>query len=55
MRRIKGLLLAVLLLCGSSSVFASDCDLQCACYTATFRMGKCQTISDNGCVVIYCM
>jgi len=55
-RRIKGFILAFVLMLASASAYArvGGCDLGCACYWATYSGGSCGTISDYGCVVIHC-
>ena len=55
-RRLKGFVLASLLLLASSSVYAraGSCELGCACYMATWSGGDCGTISSSGCIVIHC-
>jgi hypothetical protein len=55
-RRLKGFVLASLLLLASASAYAREdgCQLGCFCYRATYSGGSCGTISDSGCVVLAC-
>jgi hypothetical protein len=55
-RRLKGLMLASVLLLASVSAYAlpDRCPLGCFCYMSTYSGGSCGTISDSGCVVLAC-
>jgi hypothetical protein len=66
--RLKGFLLASLLLVAASSAYAwtplnkttdggasvGECQLGCICYYATYSAGECGTVSDSGCYVLSC-
>jgi hypothetical protein len=57
-RRLKGLVLASVLLLASVSAFAlpiGQCQQGCFCYYATDRGGDCGTISSSGCYVLQCI
>jgi hypothetical protein len=57
-RRLKGLVLASVLLLASVSAFAlpiGQCQQGCFCYNATWSGGSCGTISYNGCVIVQCI
>ena len=56
-RRLTGFVLASLMLLASASAYAREgrCELNCFCYMAEEREGRCGTISESGCAVVNCI
>ena len=56
-RRVKGFILASVLLLAATSAYArpGGCDVNCFCYWSTYSGGNCGTISDYGCVTLHCI